>query len=309
MSRWKSKLKAAAPVGMTFAAKSMLQERRIKAAGVREALAAAEPATSKLGLDALRKLAEEFPPPENLVWQGTEWKDQSAQLARERVQWMRKVLGSRLRSGMKCMEVGAGDAAVAAALQQTGVEVLAVDMQRDVFDESPEYAHIDFLEADAAQLDGVEDDRFDLVYSFDSLEHMSDPEGALREALRVTRPGGLVYLRFGPLYYAPDGKHLGDRLGIPYAAVLFDDSTIDEHMLAQGRDAINHDYCNGLPLNTYRELLRAGTMGSKRIFYYEHQDLSAISLIPRFAEVFRHTSDQADEFLVNVLEVLLQKPR
>lgn len=305
MSEWKSRLKALAPVGMTFALKSKVQARRIQSAGVRKALESAETADAKLDLGALEELANEFPPPENMVF--GEWKEGSKKLAQERVTWMRKVLGQRLRPGMRCMEIGAGDGSVAAALQATGNETLAVDVQRGVFDEIPEFSHIKFLEADAADLGALEDGQFDLVYSFDSLEHMGDTEGAFREAVRVTKPGGHVYFRFGPLYNAADGKHLGDRLGIPYAGVLFDNETIDAHMLAQGRDPINHDYCNAQPLTHYRELLRDGAMGCERVLYFEHLDLSAMNLIPRFPATFRHTSPDADEFLVNVLEVLFRK--
>jgi len=41
-----------------------------------------------------------------------------------------------------------------------------------------------------------EDDRFDLTYSFKVLAHVPDIDAAVREAARVTRPGGHLLLEF-----------------------------------------------------------------------------------------------------------------
>ena len=308
MASLKQRIKAIAPVGLTHWAKTRAQHARLKRSGAAEALAAAPPAEARLPLDALRELAAEFPPPPSIDWEGEACVAASAELGQTRVQWMRKFLGSRLSPGARCLELGAGDGAVASALAQTGVQVLAVDIQRGVFDETGLHTHVDFLEADVEKLEAVEDDRFDLVYSFDSVEHFGNPEAALAEALRVTRPGGYVYLRFGPLYDAPDGKHLGDRLGVPYAGVLCEDETIDALMAEQGRDPINHEYCNHWPLARYRELFAPRPERYEIVRAFDHLDLSAVELIARFPEVFRRRAAMVDAFLVNVIEILLRKP-
>jgi SAM-dependent methyltransferase len=253
-------------------------------------------------------LAKEYPSPEVAHWDTKEWIESSTQLGVERVAWMKRVLGARLRTGTRCLELGAGDASVAGALANTGAEVLAVDIQREVYEDARRHMHVPFLEADVSDLRAVEDDSYDLVYSFDSFEHFPDPAAALSEALRVTRPGGHVYLRFGPLYDCPDGKHLGDRLGIPYAGVLFEDATIDAHMLEQGRDVINHEYCNYWPLDRYRALFAPDPQRFDVVFAYDHLDLSALELISRYPEVFRARAESIDSFLVNVIEILLRKP-
>ncbi len=308
MASLKTRIKSAAPVGLTYWAKTRVQRRRLRRSGAEQALLQASPAKERLPLDELKRLAKEYPSPEVAHWDTTEWIESSTQLGIERVAWMKRVLGSRLRPGTRCLELGAGDASVAGALANTGAEVLAVDIQREVYEDASRHMHVPFLEADVCNLAAIEDDSYDLVYSFDSFEHFPDPTAALAEALRVTRPGGHIYLRFGPLYDCPDGKHLGDRLGIPYAGVLFDDATIDAHMLEQGREVINHEYCNYWKLDQYRALFAPDPQRFRVIFAYDHLDLSALELISRYPGVFRARADTIDSFLVNVIEILLQKP-
>jgi len=54
----------------------------------------------------------------------------------------------------------------------------------------------------------LEDETFDLCYSIDALEHCRDPYAVLNEMKRVTKKGGCVYVRTGPLYYSPFGHHI-----------------------------------------------------------------------------------------------------
>jgi SAM-dependent methyltransferase len=68
------------------------------------------------------------------------------------------------------------------------------------------------------------DASFDLVYSFSVFEHLPDPDAALREAIRVVRPGGLLSISLH-LYSSEGGCHdlrifAGERASIPYWAQL-----------------------------------------------------------------------------------------
>jgi SAM-dependent methyltransferase len=76
-----------------------------------------------------------------------------------------------------------------------------------------------FFTADAARLP-LADGTIDTVVANDTMEHFADPEGALLEMERVTKPGGTVWIFFTP-YYSPLGSHLYDYIYIPWCHLLF----------------------------------------------------------------------------------------
>ncbi|WP_235736244.1 class I SAM-dependent methyltransferase [Nocardioides alcanivorans] len=61
-----------------------------------------------------------------------------------------------------------------------------------------DYSHIDHI-CDVVDIP-VEDGRYDLVWCSQVLEHVREPERALREFHRITKPGGEVWLT-APFYY------------------------------------------------------------------------------------------------------------
>lgn len=59
---------------------------------------------------------------------------------------------------------------------------------------------------DIQDLHDVGDDLYDLVFCRHTLEHTMDPRKALRELVRICRPGGLIYAAL-PLERKAHGKH------------------------------------------------------------------------------------------------------
>lgn len=105
-----------------------------------------------------------------------------------------------------------------------------------------------FLLGDATALD-IPDGSFDTIIMNDFMEHVSDPEGAIRESLRLLKPGGRVYVNFPP-YYHPTGAHLSDVIGIPWVHMLFSEKTLIQAY---------KDLVKGLPDEQERLELRFGT--------------------------------------------------
>ena len=68
------------------------------------------------------------------------------------------------------------------------------------------------LEFEASQPNGIpaEDRSFDVVVSWSAFEHIGDPLGVLREARRVVRDDGVMFLQVWPFYYSQFGSHLRD---------------------------------------------------------------------------------------------------
>jgi len=63
--------------------------------------------------------------------------------------------------------------------------------------------------------------KFDVVVSFDALEHIDQPGEFLVTMSRFLAPGGKAVLSFGPLFHSPHGYHLYWACQVPYAHLLF----------------------------------------------------------------------------------------
>ena len=70
-----------------------------------------------------------------------------------------------------------------------------------------------------------ESEAFDVVVSFDVIEHVQDPEKAFREVRRVLHPGGRAWLVF-PTYLGVRSSHLDFITRVPALHRIFDPETI-----------------------------------------------------------------------------------
>lgn len=123
-----------------------------------------------------------------------------------------------LRPGMRLLDVGCGPGSITrglAALLAPG-EVIGVDLSEDTLVS----ARQDALERGLANLHyqvasvyslPFADASFDVVFAHQVLQHLKEPAAALREMLRVLRPGGLVAVRdvdWGTVAYWPSDPWL-----------------------------------------------------------------------------------------------------
>lgn len=81
-----------------------------------------------------------------------------------------------------------------------------------------------------------DDDSFDVVHAHQVLQHLTDPVGALREMVRVTKPGGLVAVRdadYHAMTWFPDVALLGRWMEIYQAVARHNDAEPDaaRHLL------------------------------------------------------------------------------
>jgi SAM-dependent methyltransferase len=74
------------------------------------------------------------------------------------------------------------------------------------------------------------DGAFDLVASTAVLEHVDGVDACMREMARVTRPGGLVFANFGPLFGTYGGAHY---LGA-YEHLSMTDAQFDAYLVERG---------------------------------------------------------------------------
>jgi len=67
---------------------------------------------------------------------------------------------------------------------------------------------------------------FDIVISQNSFEHYAEPEAILEQMLACAKPGGIVVVTFGPLWYAPYGGHGRFMTWLPWYHLIFKEETI-----------------------------------------------------------------------------------
>ncbi len=121
--------------------------------------------------------------------------------------------------GSKVLEVGAGTGRYSIALARDGYEVSAVELVQSnlvVLRRNGEgVARLHAYQGDALDLSRFEDNTFDVTLLFGPMYHLYEPEDvhrALDEAIRVTRPGGVILTAFLSVYAVLANNYLNEGL-------------------------------------------------------------------------------------------------
>lgn len=128
------------------------------------------------------------------------------------------------RPGIKVLDLAAGTGTSSAAYAARGADVVACDFSKGMISEGRKrYPELTFVEGDAMDLP-FEDETFDVTTISYGLRNVNDPDLALREMLRVTKPGGkLLVAEFSTPTWAPFRSLYNFYLGtaLPALSQLF----------------------------------------------------------------------------------------
>ncbi|GAB2490065.1 class I SAM-dependent methyltransferase [Arenimonas alkanexedens] len=126
--------------------------------------------------------------------------------------WHRYAFARRLAPGRRVLDAACGEGYGSAMMADAGARVLGLDIGADVIEHArlrygamPDLA---FGVADATALDDLPSASFDLVLSFETLEHVQDQERMLDGFARLLAPGGLL------LVSTPDRHTYTDLTGV-----------------------------------------------------------------------------------------------
>lgn len=209
------------------------------------------------------------------------------------------------------VEVGAGDGQLARCLAECGKSTTILD----VTDWRDPDVRADGVNFSCIGTDGHYDlpgESADLVLSYNTLEHIPDPPAAVREMLRITRPGGLVVLSFCPVYNSPFGLHAYRTFYAPYPQFLLAPDALDWfiarngiHDLGERRDRFQ--YVNGYGFADYRRAIAdLGDMVECMLFRAE-RDLDHLDVVYRYLPSFWGRGLSFDELTVAYLQIVLVK--
>lgn len=109
---------------------------------------------------------------------------------------------AQAKPDLDLLDVGAGSGTITASLARymPRGRLTATDISESILDRAAEHArsrgvaNVSFQTANVFELP-FPDASFDVAHAHQVLCHLDDPAAAIREMLRVTRPGGLVALR------------------------------------------------------------------------------------------------------------------
>jgi glycosyltransferase involved in cell wall biosynthesis/SAM-dependent methyltransferase len=127
--------------------------------------------------------------------------------------------------GRRILDIGCGHGAMSIDLAKRGAEVVSVDPNEERIEwarrnlaENHPGLDVTFLPVESTELPSTE--RFDIVVSKDTFEHVADLRGLLGDLRSRLRPGGAIWVGFSPLYYSPWGDHRRAGLRLPWAHAI-----------------------------------------------------------------------------------------
>ena len=123
-------------------------------------------------------------------------------------------------------------------------------------------------------------DTVDLAFSFNVFEHLPSPDDALREILRVLRPGGVFYTHFGPPFNFATGPHLNKQIGLLYFQHLYSEEIVAR---LTGRTDAYHTV-NRKSLAYYRDIFFS-ELGFRLSYYREQVNDSGFWLLKSLPEL------------------------
>jgi SAM-dependent methyltransferase len=259
-----------------------------------------KPDANQLSISDLRQLQKQYPFPPDYGYSSeildTRGKERSDQLI--------KLIPSK--TCITYLELGCWDGMVCCHLNRQGKKAYGIDNRETGFDNRAISEGVDLRVMDASDL-RFENNYFDVVFSYDAFEHFSDPESVLSEIYRVIKPGGYIYLEFGPLFMSPMGLHAYRQISVPYSQHLFSEQTLLNFLLEENSGTIDFNHINRWSLIQFRNLFNFYSGKLKKEKYVENVNYNHLDLVRRYAPIFKSKTDYFDDLTCRSIEVLFRK--
>lgn len=126
--------------------------------------------------------------------------------------------------GKTVIDFGCGEGTEAIELAKAGAkQVLGLDVRQDVLAAARQNALAAGF-SEICRFSTVASTSADIIVSLDSFEHFSQPAQVLQEMGELLRPGGEIFISFGPTWYHPLGGHLFSIF--PWAHLVFSEAAL-----------------------------------------------------------------------------------
>lgn len=139
----------------------------------------------------------------NEVWSKDSYYNTAGLGSRDSGNLAMKILKEYANNFSNILDLGCGEGTRLNSLYSHGVSLSGIDIsQKAIQLAKGKYKNIKFIIGDLEHLP-FDAESFDMVYSYFVLEHLTDPEKALREAVRILEHNGILLLA-APNYGAPN---------------------------------------------------------------------------------------------------------
>jgi SAM-dependent methyltransferase len=209
-------------------------------------------------------------------------------------------------SGARTLELACHDGMVSGLLARDGAKAIGIDLGIDHFDRRALELGAEAKSMDATRLT-FSAGSFDCVFSYNAFEHFSDPEAVLAEAIRVTRPGGILFFSFGPLYRASYGLHAMHSITVPFCQYLWPRAVLDDYIRSHGLGRIEYETLNEWTVRQFRELFAQYQSWAETIEHREVPSIHGIELVNEHPSCFRGKVEAFEDLVVSITEIALRR--
>lgn len=217
-----------------------------------------------------------------------------------------KMLPKGGREIITTLEVGCSDGLVSYFFKKLGKKAVAIDINKDNFDKRAIKEGVKFYQIGVENLK-FPDNSIDLIFSFNTFEHLPDPNKALQEIIRILKVDGYIYLSFGPLYMSSEGLHAYHSVTVPYCQHLFSQKAIENFIKKNKLKPHNFKGVNKYSLEDFRKLWNQHSNRLKKIKYYEVYDALGLQILKKYSSCFKSKSKFFNNFMVFAIELLFKK--
>lgn len=211
------------------------------------------------------------------------------------------------KPGADLLEAGCGDGMTGYALSCYGHRIQLVDLE-DWREERAQ--NVPFIRGDLCAQLPLTSESFDVIYSFNTFEHLDDPASTLNELIRICKKNGLIYLEFDPLYASPWGLHAHRTIHIPYVQFLFSQPFIDEKLQEIGIYDLGKERTKLQAVNRWR-LAQFQALWQRQdceiVSSSFIKEFSYLDLVQRFPKAFQGLNLTLEDLTIKGIKIALRK--
>lgn len=293
----KSAIQAAFPASFVHLIKTARAD--IRGRGPRRAFESSGPSGEYLDVSMLPLLQKRYP-------SALPYKYDADALLRRGLDRKRQISRFLRVPGARTLELACHDGMVSGLLARDGAKATGIDLGTDHFDHRAREMGAEAQIMDATRLT-FPAGSFDCVFSYNAFEHFSNPEAVLAEAIRVTKPGGILFLSFGPLYRASYGLHAMHSITVPFCQYLWPRAVLDDYIRSHGLGRIEYETLNEWTVRQFRELFAQTAPWARPIEHREVPSLHGIELVKKHPSCFRGKAPAFEDLVVAIIEIALQR--